>query len=858
MGEVYRAYDTELKVEVALKIVRSDREHDESIARFRREIALARKVTSPNVLRVYDLAEHEGLRFLSMELVEGDDLAAIMERDGKLPFERALKLFRQVCTGLAAAHAEGVVHRDLKPRNVLVDKTDRVRVADFGLARSVGDSGMTGSGAQVGSPAYMSPEQVKGESADERSDIYSLGVMLYQLVTGVTPFHAETPHAVMEMRLHKPPRPVRDVAPDTPAHVAAIIARCLAIEPGKRYASIRDLLDELDGAGPKPGRRRARWVAPAVLAVAMAGGAGAVMALRGGEPAHQPATPEGSGVVSVGAPGGPVTALVLAFDNRTAQPELDTADIVIEYALRRSRRVDPLGGETLRAVASELGPPPPPLDDRLGKAFAARGKRVIVVRGSAAANGSGATITLTATDGATGVSVYASSLDAPTAAAAVPTIGRLATGLLDALSDRAFDDKPAGTGLSASLEAVHELAVGRRFHQVGNDASAIPHYERAIALDPEFAVAHAALALADSNVSHVSDARQEYAKANELASRFSERDRLAFLANYHASATGELDRAIDANRDILAIWPDDLAAQINLVSDYQWRRDLKRGVEQAERVARAHPRNQTAAVNFASFLIEVGRFDDAISELRRITTEFPHFTPDVYLYLGIAEYFRGHRDAALAAYKSLEERDPTQATLAIADFAVAQGQVSEAASQLEHALAIEHAAQSEDYREQEQLLLADILLARGDKPGAMRTVSDIHGAPAHAYYAALIELGTGAEKRALARIDALRDDPAPAPRAYGKLVQAEVARAHGQTAQAIALGHDAIRVVDLWEAHLVLAKAFLDAGRLPEARAELDACYARRGEIGNDADSMIGLHHLPDIAALRARAAAGK
>jgi serine/threonine protein kinase len=235
MGEVYRAYDRELKVEVALKVVCGDQEA--AMARFRREVALARKVTSPNVLRIYDLQEHNGVRFLSMEFVDGEDLAAIMRREGRIELGAALTIFRQICQGLAAAHAQGVVHRDLKPANVLVDKKNGARVADFGLAHSVGDSGMTATGAVVGSPAYMAPEQVTGDPTDERSDIYSLGIMLYQLVAGETPFQAPSTHTVMEMRLHKKAKPLREVRSDTPAYLEAICAKCLELVPSSAASS---------------------------------------------------------------------------------------------------------------------------------------------------------------------------------------------------------------------------------------------------------------------------------------------------------------------------------------------------------------------------------------------------------------------------------------------------------------------------------------------------------------------------------------------------------------------------------------------------------------------------------------------
>ena len=231
MGAVYRAYDRELDREVALKLIRADLAEDSTVVdRFKREIQLSSKVTHRNVLRVYDLGESDGVKFLTMEDVAGDDLATVLRRE-RLPLPRVLEIFRQICEGLAAAHAEGILHRDLKPQNVMLDAEGRVHLTDFGLAKSLTAGRFTQTGAVLGTPLYMSPEQVRGESVDVRSDIYALGTMLYEMLTGAAPFSGESGIDVMLRRIQKSPRPVGDLNPEVPLFLQKITERCLAIDP---------------------------------------------------------------------------------------------------------------------------------------------------------------------------------------------------------------------------------------------------------------------------------------------------------------------------------------------------------------------------------------------------------------------------------------------------------------------------------------------------------------------------------------------------------------------------------------------------------------------------------------------------
>src|SRR5690349_10076648 len=247
MGAVYLVHDKGLDRDVALKLIRSDVAEDpDALERFKREVQLSSRVTHPNVLRSFDLGESDGIKFLTMQFVDGRDLSTILKKQGKLPTERMLRVFRQTAEGLKAAHDQGVTHRDLKPQNIMLDGSDHVYVTDFGMAKGSEQSGMTQTGAVIGTPFYMSPEQVRGESVGPQSDIYSLGVILYQMATGSVPFGGATPFEVMVARIQRPPKPVKELNPELPVYLQKIIERCMALDPGLRYKNVQEILEDLD------------------------------------------------------------------------------------------------------------------------------------------------------------------------------------------------------------------------------------------------------------------------------------------------------------------------------------------------------------------------------------------------------------------------------------------------------------------------------------------------------------------------------------------------------------------------------------------------------------------------------------
>ncbi len=255
MGEVYKAYDKELDRTVAIKLVLSGlAEEPETMQRFKQELLMASKVSHKNILRIHDLGDVDGVKFISMAYVEGEDLHHVLKREGRLPLERVLKITRQLCGALAAAHAEDVVHRDLKPQNVLIDKADNIYVSDFGLAKSLeaGAAGMTRTGDLLGTPRYMAPEQALRKRVDHRADLYSLGLIIYEMATGHVPFTGDSAIQVMLMRINEKPKSPKEFNPDLPDYMVRVIMRCLEREPERRYQSASEILADLDAERASP------------------------------------------------------------------------------------------------------------------------------------------------------------------------------------------------------------------------------------------------------------------------------------------------------------------------------------------------------------------------------------------------------------------------------------------------------------------------------------------------------------------------------------------------------------------------------------------------------------------------------
>jgi len=246
MGRVYKAMDVEVNEKIALKLIKPEIAADKrTIERFRNELKFARKIRHKNVCQMYDLSKEEGSYYITMEFVPGDDLKSLIRRMGRLSPGQAITITQQVCDGLTEAHKLGVVHRDLKPQNIMIDQDGNARIMDFGIARSLEGKGITGAGVMIGTPDYMSPEQVEGKETDQRSDIYSLGVILYEMVTGHPPFEGDTPFTIGVKHKSEAPKDPKEMNPQIPDDLSRIILNCLKKEKENRYQSAEELRSEL-------------------------------------------------------------------------------------------------------------------------------------------------------------------------------------------------------------------------------------------------------------------------------------------------------------------------------------------------------------------------------------------------------------------------------------------------------------------------------------------------------------------------------------------------------------------------------------------------------------------------------------
>jgi serine/threonine protein kinase/tetratricopeptide (TPR) repeat protein/TolB-like protein len=286
MGAVYKAKDREVERVVALKLIRPEMASNPAIlARFKQELMTAHQVTHKNVIRIYDLAEADGVKFITMEYVEGSDLRQLLKEHGKFSPDEAADMIRHVCMALDAAHSVGIIHRDLKPQNIMQDKAGRILVMDFGLARSVQSEGMTQTGALLGTIEYMSPEQAMGKTLDQRSDLFAVGLIFYELLSGKMPFKAETAMASLLMRNQERAVPLAEIDATVPAGLSDIVGRCLERDLERRYPNAAEIVADLDAwQGKRPvmasivmqAQKQPRvipwnWIAPAATVLALSG-----------------------------------------------------------------------------------------------------------------------------------------------------------------------------------------------------------------------------------------------------------------------------------------------------------------------------------------------------------------------------------------------------------------------------------------------------------------------------------------------------------------------------------------------------------------------------------------------------------
>ncbi len=653
MGRVYKVRDRELDKVIALKTIRGASDA-ESIQRFKHELVLARKITHKNVVRIYDLGEAEGLKYFTMEYIEGESLKDFIRKRQKVPPAEAVEISRQVLGGLKEAHEQGVVHRDLKPQNIMVDRSHVAHLMDFGIARSAETAGMTATGAVVGTPDYMSPEQVKGEKAGPPSDIFSFGVILYEMITGDVPYHGEDAMSKILMRLTQKPRAPRELNKDVPKYLEQLVLKCMEVDPAFRYREVGAILEDLErhhvdrGITLRMKRSVARQRGPLVAAAAVA-----VVALGAWWWGTRPPAV---------APEGPVhTLAIVPFTNATGAAEFDWMrgglPEMLVTDLSQSKYVRPVPGQRVLKVLDQAGVSAQTrFDEAALESVSKLAPADSVLSGQFLESGGKLRLDLTLRRAGTGV---ATPVKVETAATdvfgAVDQITRAVKQHLDLkpAQIRADEDRPIAEVSTASFEALRAYQAGLAQLQQGAAKAAAPLLQEATTKDPNFAMAYAKLAQAQLDAGERDAAEGTIARALELA----EKAPLPTPERYQIHATAALvkedyEQAATTYAELQKLFPNDPDIAMSRAQALERRGKFKDSAAAYRQVIQLSPGYGAALLGLGRVLNSGGNSEEAIQSLKDAlaTRQFDGKTEAlgmIHSILGVAYRNTGQFDPAI-------------------------------------------------------------------------------------------------------------------------------------------------------------------------------------------------------------------
>jgi len=694
MGDVYRAVDTRLEREVALKLISDgflvsdlrtgspspagtphSRVHL-SHERFLREARAAATLNHPNICAIHDVGEQDGQPYLVMELLRGETLKLYLTHHSLSPSE-VLTLGQQAASALAAAHARGIVHRDIKPANLFVVDSGRdrkqLKILDFGLAKKQGieaspdsryfdnrneTAGATGTmdlttpGSTVGTAAYMSPEQAKGDPLDARTDLFSLGSVLYEMATGQAPFAGRSTAEVFAALLMKDPPPVSSLNPEMPKALDPVVAKLLAKDREQRYRSAEELLADLEAISgsasrpstaapiapasatlpvPETDRRRPRnrmIVVGALVLVACAAGAFLFRHQLGGKPS--PATNSASpGAADQAAkPAALKDSIIVAdFINKTGDPVFDTTlNQALRVQLGQSPVLDIISQQHLRQSLQYLGrKQDETITPQIAREIGEREGVKAILTGSIAPIGKAYVLTLNAQNTASGDDIASEEATAPDKEHVLDALNQVSTGMRAKLGETLSSiqrlNAPFGQATTPSLEAFRAYALGDEAHQKGNDIpEAEDHYKRALELDPKLAMAWARRGVLRLNTGAVSEASDYFTRAWQLSGNVSEREKLYIAGHYYSTVVGDLNKSIETLQVATQEYPLQVDNFINLGVFYLQNGDIEKSDAATRQALKLQPDEAYAVENGISSATNL----DETSEAREHIAQAQH------------------------------------------------------------------------------------------------------------------------------------------------------------------------------------------------------------------------------------------
>jgi len=617
MGEVFLARDTQLDRNVAIKLLSEEfTKNEDRMKRFVQEARTASALNHPNIIVIHEIGESEGTSFIATEFIEGETLRVSMDL-GKLTLEQVIDVGLQVANALTAAHAAKIVHRDIKPENIMVRPDGYVKVLDFGLAKLTenspfsvsGDSDTkmyvkTNPGAVLGTTSYMSPEQAKGTGMDARTDIFSLGIVLYEMLTGRLPFNGSSPGEVIGAIMYESPKPIARYNENCPAELDRIVTKSLQKDPEERYQTVKDMANDL-----KSLRRKLDFESELERSVIPNREVTTSMPPHR-ETVEEPFPPE----ISTASSGNKDALLLTEFVNQTGDAVFDgTLNIALAITLEQSPFLEIFNDAKVRHALRLMDRDPNERVTReLGREICMRQSLKAYITGTIASLGSNFVITLEAINGRNGDVIGRQLAQTDSKEKVLQALGEAATGLREKLGESLSSidmfDAPLQEATTSSIEAFKAYSLFLEYYREGKTIEALPFAKRALTLDPNFASAYVMLAIMYNNTGQPKLAADYAAKAFELRDKVSEYEKLRITHFYHRMVTGATEKSIETLKLYKRAYPRDAIPPVVLSDQYEAIGQFERAVDEARDGLRLNPYYAIAFMNLGIAHLRLNQF----------------------------------------------------------------------------------------------------------------------------------------------------------------------------------------------------------------------------------------------------------